>query len=99
MQAPRAAPMPLAAVASCALVRPSRRPARLVVPQRGCICPRARGLPTTRSRAPSVQPTRSPSLPFARAASRREIRRRAIVVAAQQGRRRSRRRRGELHPP
>jgi hypothetical protein len=46
-----------------------------------------------------MQLTRSPSLLFARAASRREFRRRAIVVAAQQGLRRSRRRRGELRLP
>ena len=61
--------------------------------RRGQLCPRRGCVRRT------VQPTRSPSPPFARAASRREFRRRAIVVAVQQGLRRSRRRRGELHLP
>jgi hypothetical protein len=59
----------------------------------------ARGLPATRSRAPSAQLTRSPSPLFARAVSRHGICRHAIVIAAQQGLRRSCRRRGELRLP
>jgi hypothetical protein len=105
---PSAPRLALRVVAACRPLaqRPCPSQPRPAVPRCGhlgarrCqLCPDVAACRYPRSRAPSVQPTRSPSPPFARAASHREICRRAIVVTAQQGRRRSRRRRGELRPP
>jgi hypothetical protein len=98
----RCSPVQLAGVA---VARGPMCPARPAL--RAASVARLRGMrparpavPPVRLRAPAtVQPTRSPSPPFARAASHREFRRRAIVVAAQQGLRRSRHRRGELRLP